>query len=67
MKYRTISGQTVDEIAWRHYGDIPGATEAVLKANCGLADHGPLLPAGLIIELPRYEAPKPTQGIRLWD
>lgn len=67
MKYRTVSGQTVDEIAWRYYGDISGATEAVLDANCGLAEQGPTLPGGVIIELPEYEPPKPNQGIRLWD
>jgi len=67
MKYRTVTGQTVDEIVWKHYGNTLGATEVVLVANPGLADHGPLLPSGLLIDLPDYQPPKPSQGIRLWD
>jgi phage tail protein X len=34
---------TVDAIAWRYYGKTAGVVEAILQANPGLADHGPLL------------------------
>ncbi len=67
MKYRTVSGQSLDEIVWQHYGNIPGAVEVVLAANRGLADHGAILPSGLLIDLPNYQPPKPSRGIRLWD
>ena len=67
MRYRTVKGQAVDEIVWKHYGDTPGAVEVVLEANPGLADHGAILPSGLIIELPNYEPPQTSQGVRLWD
>lgn len=67
MKYRTVEGQVLDELVWRIYGNVSGATEAVLEANPGLANYGPILPGGLEIQLPHYEPPKPSQGVRLWD
>lgn len=66
-KYRTIEGQTLDQIAWSYYGDVLGSVEAILEANPGLASHGPTLPGGLVIELPNYNPPKPNKGVRLWD
>ena len=48
-------GDTVDEIAWRHYG-ADGLTDAVYDANRGLASHGPILPAGVEIRLPDHAA-----------
>ena len=68
MRYRTKDGDMLDWICWRHYGQQAGAVEAVLKANPGLSEAGPLLPAGLVIELP--ELPQPNQSIdtvRLWN
>ena len=68
MRYRTKEGDMLDWICWRHYGQQAGAVEVVLKANPGLAEAGPLLPAGLVIELP--DLPQPNQSIdtvRLWD
>ena len=42
--------------------------EAVLEANPGLAERGPLLPAGLLIELPELPAESRESGaVRLWD
>ncbi|ASX25859.1 tail protein X [Candidatus Williamhamiltonella defendens] len=67
MKYRTVKGQTVDEIVWKHYGNRRGAVETVLEANRGLADYGALLPGGLVIDLPDDVPPKPVRGLRLWD
>ncbi|BGI52438.1 MAG: tail protein X [Candidatus Hamiltonella defensa (Ceratovacuna japonica)] len=67
MKYRTVKGQTVDEIVWKHYGKTRGATEVVLEANPGLAHYGPVLPSGLLMELPDDVPPKPGRGLRLWD
>lgn len=67
-EYQTREGDTADSIAWRQYGTHAGrTTEQLLDANPGLADYGPLLPAGIIITLPVIEAPATTQGTRLWD
>lgn len=66
---RTQEGDTVDLIAWRYYGRLSGrVVEQVLAANPGLADHGPLLPAGLIVKLPELEEKQDANtGTKLWD
>jgi phage tail protein X len=66
--YRSKDGDVVDAIAWRHYGrQDAGVVEAVFEANPGLADQGPILPAGLRIELPALPDPAPREGVRLWS
>jgi phage tail protein X len=68
---RTITskdGDMVDQIAYANYGYRPGAVEAVFEANPGLCEHGPLLPAGLVIALPDLPADTgKTSPLRLWD
>ncbi|UJB34291.1 tail protein X [Chromobacterium sp. Beijing] len=70
---RTVRAQqhdSVDAIAWRHYGKTAGVVEAILASNPGLADHGPTLPMGLAVQLPELDAadadPVKTL-INLWD
>ena len=65
--YRTNGGETVDEIAFRHYGRHQGTTEAVLEANRGLADQPLVLPEGLTITLPVLGDPEPVQTVKLYD
>ncbi len=68
MKYITRDGDTVDAIAWRVYGSTSNqVVESVLAANAGLADYGPILPAGVTITLPEIAAPAKAKGIKLWD
>ena len=68
VSYRSKGGETVDEIVWRHYDkSIVGALEIVLEANPGLADLGPTLPVGTLIELPKIDTPTAAQAVRLWD
>lgn len=65
---RTQQHDTVDALCWRHYGRTAGVVEAVLGANPGLADHGPILPAGLIVVLPASQMAAPEQQmVSLWD
>lgn len=66
MKYRTKDGDMIDLICKRYYGDAPYRVEAVLDVNRGLAGHGPVLPAGIVIDLPEPQ-PVETPAIRLWD
>lgn len=67
-KYTTREGDSVDYIAWKFYGATTNqVVESVLAANRGLADNGPILPAGLVITLPEITTPAKTQGIKLWD
>lgn len=66
--YTTREGDTVDFIAWRFYGSTANrVTEAVLEVNRGVADYGPILPAGIELALPEIDAPAKTRGVRLWD
>lgn len=66
--YITKDGDTADYIAWKYYGNQDaGTVETLLDSNKGLADRGPVLPAGLVINLPEIKTPATTQGVKLWD
>ena len=67
--YITRYGDTVDYICWRHYGvDRQGLPELVLAANIGLAERGPVFPAGIPVTLPAVTTPEETEKvIELWD
>lgn len=65
---RTQQNDSVDTLCWRHYGRTAGVTEAVLAANPGLADHGPVLPQGLEVNMPEAQASAPQrQMVNLWN
>lgn len=66
LEYRTKDGDVADLIAWKQYGARPGAVEALLEANPGLADAGPVLPPGLIVRLPDLPPAKAPPVIRIW-
>lgn len=63
--YRTTQGDMVDDICKRHYGR-EDMTVAVYEANPGLAARGPILPLGLVIELPDAAPAGVRSPIRLW-
>lgn len=68
MKVRTKQGDTVDALCWQQYGRTAGMVEAVLELNAGLADYGPILPSGLVVEMPDSPATTPTAPLlQLWD
>ncbi|MBK1725710.1 tail protein X [Halorhodospira neutriphila] len=65
---RAAQGDTVDLLAWRHYGRTAGAVEAVLEANPGLADLGPVLPMGTRVIMPDLAPARPEDGrVQLWE
>lgn len=65
---RAQQNDTVDALCWRHYGRTAGVTEAVLDANPGLVDHGPVLPHGLAVQMPEAQTAAPhRQMVNLWD
>ena len=65
--YRTRSGDVLDDICWRHYGqDAARQVPLVLAANPGLADQEPVLPSGIVIVLPDVPEPIETAVVRLW-
>ena len=65
---RANQNETVDALCWRYYGRTAGVTEAVLQANPGLADHGPILPHGLPVNVAAAQTSAPQrQMVNLWD
>ena len=65
--YRAIEGDTIDAIAYRHYGRHSGTTEAILEANRGLAKLPLVLPEGLVILLPDLAEADPVRTVKLYD
>ncbi|WP_372830505.1 tail protein X [Pontibacterium sp.] len=66
MKYRTQPGDMLDAICHRRYAGRKNAVEHALSHNPGLSKHGPVLPAGLEIDLPDMDAAPVKQSIKLW-
>lgn len=70
MEYITKEGDTVANIAWRHYGTSAGHTERILTANYGLSAYPALLPAGIKIRLhegAQNEEIQEKSTLNLWD
>lgn len=66
LTYRTKDGDMVDLICWHIYGRTRGVVEQVLEHNPGLAARGPILPAGVMVELPEITAPAAVEQVTLW-
>lgn len=64
---RAEQGDTVDALCWRHYGRTAGVVEAVLDANPGLANLGPIIPHGTAVQLPDITTQQQRQTVQLWD
>jgi phage tail protein X len=67
--YVTMDGDRLDQIVRAYYGSEKGGnTEAVINANRGLAELGPIYGAGVEIFLPDLVVPTtPTkQVVSLW-
>lgn len=68
MRVIAEQGDTIDAICWRHFRRTRGLVEAVLELNPGIADHGPILPHGLAVELPEPPNDQPNAPqVNLWD
>jgi phage tail protein X len=73
-EYLLKEGDELDQICWNHYGDLPGALEAVLRANWSLLsffdDVGRVLPLSkpITIALPELKRPtNVTSSIRVFE
>lgn len=66
-RYTSRDGDMVDAICKKHYGNEFTTTAVVYEANRGLADYGPVLPAGVVILLPEINEPRRVATLRLWD
>lgn len=60
-------GERLDQLVWRANGGGPAAVEAVLEANPGLADLGPMLPEGTQVIIPATPAAEPVPLVQLWS
>lgn len=67
MKVRTQQNDTVDLLCWRYLQRTQGTVEATYLLNPGLADHGPILPAGLVVTLPEPTTTSTRRTVALWD
>ncbi|PZP30432.1 MAG: phage tail protein [Roseateles depolymerans] len=65
MQVRTLQHDTVDALCWRHLGRTDGVVAETLRLNPGLSAQGPLLPAGLAVDLPE-PAPATRPMVQLW-
>ncbi|WP_439587641.1 tail protein X [Hydrogenophaga sp.] len=70
MQVRTLQGDTVDLLCHRHLGiTTGGVVESTLALNPGLADAGPILPAGHLVTLAAasYITATNSTTVNLWD
>jgi len=67
MLVRTQQGDTVDLLCWRYLQRTQGVVEATLLLNPGLADRGPILPAGMQVELAQPASTNTRRTVQLWD
>lgn len=64
---RSVQGDTLSGIVWRHLGQGPGRVEAALAANPHLAHMPAVLPAGVAVQLPAVPQSTRPATISLWD
>ena len=67
-QYLTKEGDMLDEIAYRYYGNTSNlVVENIINANFGISDYEPILPAGILIELPEMKQTIEKRKVKLWD
>ena len=67
-QYSTKDGDTLDEISYRYYGNTNNkVVEKIIEANFGITDYPAILPAGVLIELPKVTQSTEKQKVKLWD
>lgn len=69
FRYRSLQGDTLDLICYRHYGEVEGVVEQVMEANPSLADSGPVIAENTLVVLPKIAiaASNTKTSIQLWD
>lgn len=69
MQVRTQQNDTIDRLCWRHLGATAGYVEQTLELNPHLAQYGPVLPHGTLVELPDAKPGTTTKQniVQLWD
>ena len=59
--------EMLDELCRRTTGSTAEVVEATLAANPGLAKLGPILSAGLLVQLPEKQKTPTRRTVNLWD
>lgn len=69
MQATARQGETLDALCLRVLGRTAGVTEAAMEANPGLADLGPILPQGTVVNLPAVTQATQTEAalVQLWS
>lgn len=68
MKYRTLEGETIDEIVWRVLGTTSNrVVETTYELNQNLAERGEALPAGVLVQLPEKTDLPQKARVALWN
>ena len=65
IEYTTRQGDMLDAICYKYYKSTDFTT-LVLEYNRELASYGPILPAGVVIQLPEIEKPAKKRKVSLW-
>lgn len=68
-KVRSIAGDSVNLLLYRELGRCDDAAEETLwRLNPGLAEFGPVLPAGVWVIVPELDAgPSAARPVLAWD
>jgi phage tail protein X len=67
-QYLTKEGDMLDEIAYRYYGSTTNkVVENIIDANFNISNYGPILPSGILIELPEIKQTVEKRKVKLWD
>lgn len=68
-KVRSVAGDSVNLLLYRETGrSDDAAEEALWKLNPTLAEHGAVLPAGIWVVLPEFDAqPAAIKALTAWD
>ena len=68
-RVRSIAGDSVNLLLYRELGRCDDAAEEILwRLNPGLAEFGPVLPAGVWVIVPEVDTrPAAVRAISAWD
>ncbi|MGB3127643.1 MAG: tail protein X [Pseudomonas sp.] len=68
-RVRSIAGDSVNLLLYRELGRCDDAAEETLwRSNPGLAEYGPVLPAGVWVIVPEMATrPSAVQPVLAWD
>ncbi|RON61038.1 tail protein X [Pseudomonas fluorescens] len=68
-KVRSVAGDSVNLLLYRESGRSDDqAEEALWQLNTTLAEHGPVLPAGIWVTLPELDSrPAAIKPVLAWD